>query len=225
VTVNNEGARRLELLAPLVYSPAPDLHPFPPEGGGEESGASRPAPGQGERIFCFALDETQGRRIDPDPAGLLGPLLAAGIMAETAAGETAGRAAPVAQLAIDPAGRAAATADQGPVPAAVTADQAAAGPAVPNVPDAGRAPERMVHRPARVPVVELPRGSYLFAQERGTLNREEMLALVIDMQKDGLWERLRLGGHLYLRHVYGDHGIVTQIFRPYRKDGIEDPTA
>jgi hypothetical protein len=185
VTVNNEGVRRLELLAPLVYRPAPGLLPFSPEGGEEGPAASRPAPGREERLFCFALDETQGRRIDPDPAGLLGPLIAAGTMGETIAGETMDQ-----------------TADRGPIHAA---NHAMEGPSVPGV-----------------PALELPLGRYLFAQERGILNREKLLTLAVELQKDGLWERLRLGEHLYLRYVYGDHGMVTQIFRPYWEEGTAD---
>jgi hypothetical protein len=63
--------------------------------------------------------------------------------------------------------------------------------------------------------LELPRGRYLFAQERAFLGREEVIRMAVEIQKDGLWERLRLGNRLYVRYLYEDGGPVTQIFRPY----------
>jgi hypothetical protein len=64
--------------------------------------------------------------------------------------------------------------------------------------------------------VRLPVGLYLFAQQRGTLKREECIVMAIEQQKDGLWERLRLENLLYIRHLFEDGSPVTQIFRPYR---------
>jgi hypothetical protein len=145
--VNNEGTKRLELLAPLVYIPDPELLPFPR---GETPGGAETA----ERLFWFALDEAQGRSIEPDPAVFLGPPGAGGYLA--------------------PAGH-------------------------------------------RGEGLELPRGRYLFAQERGTLDREGVTAMAIEIQKDGLWERLGLEGRVYLRYLYEDGGAVTQVFRPYRE--------
>jgi hypothetical protein len=149
--MNNEGANRLELRAPLLYTRSPDLVPFGPE-------ADR------ERLFCFALDETQGKSIEPDPAAFLGPLLAAGYE-----------------------------------PSAATANAAETGSRE---------------------TLELPRGHYLFAQERrtppnGPPGRDEVISMAIEVQKDGLWERLSLEGRLYLRYLYEDGSIVTQVFRPY----------
>jgi hypothetical protein len=161
VTVNDEGARRLELFTPLVYSPAPDLLPFVPAGTREGTAVS----GLGERLFCFALDEAQSRRIEPDSALLLGPLTSAGFLAPGVP----------------------------PGPGGTGAGSAAGG-------------ERL----------ELPRGRYLFAQERGALDREGVLAMAIEVQKDGLWERLHLDGRLYVRYLYEDRSAVTQVFRPYR---------
>ena len=61
---------------------------------------------------------------------------------------------------------------------------------------------------------ELPAGLYLFAQQRGVIGREECIALAIEQQKDGLWEKIKLGNRLFIRCLYEDGGSVTQIFRP-----------
>jgi len=61
--------------------------------------------------------------------------------------------------------------------------------------------------------LELPAGLYLFAQQRGVIGREECIALAIEQQKDGLWEKIKLGNRLFLRYLYEDGGQVTQIFR------------
>jgi hypothetical protein len=146
--VQEEGARRLELLAPLPYIPAPDLIPFH-----DGTGPRVPPGAEGEEyFFCFNISEAQGQIIEPDPPAFLGPLLAAGF-------------AP-------PSG----------------------------CPGGG---------------LELPRGRYLFAQERTFLGREEVIRAAVEIQKDGLWERLCLENCLYVRYLYEDGGTVTQLFRPY----------
>jgi len=61
--------------------------------------------------------------------------------------------------------------------------------------------------------LELPAGLYLFAQQRGVIGREECIALAIEQQKDGLWEKTKLGTRLFLRYLYEDGSPVTQIFR------------
>ncbi|MDR0289390.1 MAG: hypothetical protein LBI06_00455 [Treponema sp.] len=66
--------------------------------------------------------------------------------------------------------------------------------------------------------VRLPAGLYLFAQQRGALNREECISMAIEQQKDGLWERLYLENLLYIRRLFEDGSPVTQIFRPYRRN-------
>jgi hypothetical protein len=64
--------------------------------------------------------------------------------------------------------------------------------------------------------LELPAGTYLFAQQRETLGREAFIRMAVELQKDGLWERLELGDRLYLRYL-AEHGkTLTQAFRPYR---------
>ena len=63
--------------------------------------------------------------------------------------------------------------------------------------------------------VPLPAGQYLFSQRRSTLEREECLALAVEQQKDGLWERLKLENRLYIRRLFEDGSPVTQLFRPF----------
>jgi hypothetical protein len=158
--VQEEGAKRLELLAPLFYIPAPELVPF-------RCGAGPQIFRGGECLFCFSIDEAQGRSIEPDPSALLGPLT------------VAGRSPPGC-----PGG---------------CSDGCSGG-----APAGG---------------LDLPRGRYLFAQERAFLGREAVIRLAVEMQKDGLWERLRLENRLYLRCLYEDGAAVTQLFRPYSACG------
>ena len=61
--------------------------------------------------------------------------------------------------------------------------------------------------------LELPAGLYLFTQRRGLTSREEFIAMAIEQQKDGLWEKNKLGNSLFLRFLYEDGGPVTQLFR------------
>ena len=61
--------------------------------------------------------------------------------------------------------------------------------------------------------LELPAGLYLFAQQRGVIGREECIALAIEQQKDGLWEKIKLGNLLFIRLLYEDGSPVTQLFR------------
>jgi hypothetical protein len=67
----------------------------------------------------------------------------------------------------------------------------------------------------------LPEGKYLFAQQRELLSREAIIQMAIEIQKEGLWERLSLENTLYLRYLFEDGTGVTQIFRPYSED-IQD---
>jgi hypothetical protein len=73
---------------------------------------------------------------------------------------------------------------------------------------------------AETAAVELPAGAYLFAQVREALGREDWLFMAMELQKEGLWERLRLGDTVYLRCLFEDNSAVTQVFRPYRIDTV-----
>ena len=61
---------------------------------------------------------------------------------------------------------------------------------------------------------ELPRGIYLFAQERRILNKKEIISMAAEIQSEGLWQRLKPGKLLYLRFLYEDGSWVTQLLRP-----------
>jgi len=63
--------------------------------------------------------------------------------------------------------------------------------------------------------LELPAGSYLFAQKRELLNRDDIIDMAVEIQAEGLWQRLKLKSGLYLRYLFEDGNMVTQLFRPY----------
>jgi len=64
-------------------------------------------------------------------------------------------------------------------------------------------------------IITLPEGFYLLEQCRkeAVLNEDEWLDIAIEQQKDGLWERNKLGNLLYVRFLYEDGSFVTQVFR------------
>ena len=62
---------------------------------------------------------------------------------------------------------------------------------------------------------EIPQGKYLFAQKRRVLGKEEIIAMAVEIQTEGLWQRLKPGENLYLRYLFEDGSWVTQLFRPY----------
>ena len=64
-------------------------------------------------------------------------------------------------------------------------------------------------------LLELPAGNYLFAQEREILDRESIINMAVEIQLEGLWQRLKLGRRLYLRRLYEDGSEVTQLLRPF----------
>ncbi|MDR2661785.1 MAG: hypothetical protein LBC31_02170 [Treponema sp.] len=61
--------------------------------------------------------------------------------------------------------------------------------------------------------VQLPPGRYYFTQLRKGLSREETIVMAMELQKEGLWERLKLEDRLYLRRLFEDNAPVTQIWR------------
>jgi hypothetical protein len=64
---------------------------------------------------------------------------------------------------------------------------------------------------------ELPPGVYYFTQERKEiLENEKLLTMVMELQKEGLWERLKLEEKLYVRRLFEDGSPVTQIWRPVK---------
>jgi len=61
----------------------------------------------------------------------------------------------------------------------------------------------------------LPAGNYLFAQKREILSRDEIIDMAVEIQAEGLWQRLKPGKTLYLRYLFEDSSAVTQLYRPY----------
>jgi hypothetical protein len=62
---------------------------------------------------------------------------------------------------------------------------------------------------------ELPAGTYFFSQARELLGREDIINMAMEVQKEGLWERLHPEPRLYLRYLFEDQAPVTQVFRPF----------
>jgi hypothetical protein len=62
---------------------------------------------------------------------------------------------------------------------------------------------------------QLPRGKYLFAQQREVLGQEDCIKMAWEVQKEALWRRLQPCPRLYLRYLFEDGRGVTQVFRPY----------
>jgi len=137
----------LTLLAPLYYYPEEGMDPF---------GLTRQTE-EGERLFCFEINEEERLSFEPDSKKLIGNLVFSGVYT---ASETQGKGGVKALL-------------------------------------------------------ELPRGDYLFAQEREILSREEVVAMTIEIQMECLWHRHEPGKRLYLRYLFEDNRWVTQLFRPY----------
>ena len=67
--------------------------------------------------------------------------------------------------------------------------------------------------------VQLPAGVYLFSQQRGAPAKDTVTNMAVEQQKDGLWERYSLGNVLYVRFLFEDGSMVTQIFRPVVRKG------
>ena len=77
------------------------------------------------------------------------------------------------------------------------------------------APEEEGSMSEKSGLLELPNGHYLFAQERELLCRDAIITMALEIQKEGLWQRLKIGEKLYLRYLFEDGSAVTQLFRPY----------
>ncbi|MDR1031021.1 MAG: hypothetical protein LBL76_09145 [Treponema sp.] len=62
---------------------------------------------------------------------------------------------------------------------------------------------------------ELPQGTYMFAQVKQLLPRDQVIWMAAEVQKEGLWQRMNLEKRLYLRYVVEAEKTITQVFRPY----------
>jgi hypothetical protein len=129
----------LNLLSPIYYTET-DSDPF------------NYREGDGEKLFCFSLDEKERLSFEPAKEALLGRLV-------------------------------------------FSADAAK------------NQPEGILKT--------LPAGNYLFAQKREILNREEIIDMAVEIQAEGLWQRLKPGKTLYLRYLFEDSKPVTQLYRPF----------
>ena len=65
--------------------------------------------------------------------------------------------------------------------------------------------------------LELPAGHYLFVQKRELLSREGIIDMAAELQMEGLWQRLKIGEKLYLRYLFEDGSVVTQLFREIKR--------
>jgi hypothetical protein len=76
-------------------------------------------------------------------------------------------------------------------------------------------PDREMLLKGKVNSALLPIGQYLFTQRRceAYLGGEDWLDMAVEQQKDGLWERNKLGNLLYVRFLHEDGAFVTQLFR------------
>ena len=129
----------LNLLSPLFYAP-------------DESALFVYRQKDGEKLYCFELEEAQARKFEPDRRHFPGALIFAG--------------------------------------------------------KAGNEEK----------ILELKQGNYVFSQIREILNEEEVVDLAIEVQNEGLWQRLKLGSLYYVRYLFEDERGVTQIFRPYNSE-------
>jgi hypothetical protein len=60
----------------------------------------------------------------------------------------------------------------------------------------------------------LPSGLYFFTQAREFLYEADLTGMALELQKEGLWQRLALENRIYIRYLYEDSSAVTQLFRP-----------
>jgi hypothetical protein len=67
----------------------------------------------------------------------------------------------------------------------------------------------------------LETGLYLFMQSREPVDWEGILMMALEIQKEGLWEGFALDRRLFLRYVFEDGAMVTQVWRPML--GMERP--
>ncbi|MDR2394902.1 MAG: hypothetical protein LBD93_12230 [Treponema sp.] len=66
------------------------------------------------------------------------------------------------------------------------------------------------------PIIELPQGTYMFAQVLKLLDRAGCIWMAMEVQKEGLWRRFTLERQFYLRYLVEEERTLTQVFRPYR---------
>jgi hypothetical protein len=65
--------------------------------------------------------------------------------------------------------------------------------------------------------LELPAGEYFFTQVREKLDTGAFIELALELQKEGLWERVRLKETVYFRTLWEDGARVSQVLRPVQE--------
>jgi hypothetical protein len=91
-------------------------------------------------------------------------------------------------------------------------------PAASGVSLPGWAPQQKGETRREGDFLELPAGRYYVTQVRRLpRDPEELKGLAVELQKEGLWERLKLGNTLFLRFLYEDGAPVVQLWRPLEK--------
>ena len=83
--------------------------------------------------------------------------------------------------------------------------------------NSGKASGRALNGEPHGQVHELPSGDYVFSQLRSNFafDKNEIIDLAMEVQQEGLWQRLKLGSRFYLRYIFEDNGMAAQILRPY----------
>ena len=65
-----------------------------------------------------------------------------------------------------------------------------------------------------LPAVSLPAGQYYVTQIRKEqVEDAELIDLALELQKEGLWERLKMGDELFVRQFFEDGYPVFQLWR------------
>jgi hypothetical protein len=66
----------------------------------------------------------------------------------------------------------------------------------------------------------LPEGQYYVTQvRRESVETTELIDIALELQKEGLWERLKLENKLYIRRLFEDGFPVFQLWRPVIRPG------
>ena len=65
------------------------------------------------------------------------------------------------------------------------------------------------------PVMELTQGAYIFSQIKEILEMDEIVELAVEVQNEGLWQRLKLARRFFVRYLFEEGRGVTQIWRAY----------
>jgi hypothetical protein len=80
----------------------------------------------------------------------------------------------------------------------------------------GPEPDAGSEKKAKPELLELRAGHYYFTQIRGvTADKDLFIETAVELQKEALWERLKMEDRIYLRRLFEDGAALIQLFRPY----------